>query len=94
LIGTFTLTANGVLTFVAGPRASNLIGVTRSGNVSAVQFTTTVGNIYSVAYTNTLGGPVATWPVDGTTLIGDGNVNTLNHTNTTDNAEFYNITTQ
>ncbi len=94
LIGTFTITANGVLTFVAGPRASNIIGITRSGNVSALQFTTTVGNTYSVAYTNTLGGPVSTWPVDGTMLIGDGNVNTLNHTNTTDNTEFYNITTQ
>jgi len=94
LIGTFTITANGVLTFVAGPRASNIIGVTRSGNVSSIQFTTTVGNTYSVAHTNTLGGPVSTWPVDGTTLIGDGNPNTLNHTNTTDNAEFYNITTQ
>jgi hypothetical protein len=40
-----------------------------------------VGNTYSVAYTNALGGPVSTWPVDAGTLIGDGKVDTLNHTN-------------
>jgi hypothetical protein len=84
LIGTFTITANGALTFVAGPRPSNITAVTRSGNVSTVQFTTTVGNTYSLAYTNVLGGLVATWPVDATTLIGDGNINTLNHTNSSD----------
>ena len=94
LIGTFTITTNGVLTFVAGPRASTINGVRRSGNASAIQFTTTVGNTYSVAYTNTLGGPVATWPVDVTTLVGNGKVNTLNHTNSGDAAEFYRVSVQ
>ena len=93
LIGTFAITTNGVLTFIAGPRAPNVIGITRSGNVSSVRFTTTLGNTYSVSYTNALGGPVSTWPVDGTTLIGDGNVNTLNHTNSS-NAEFYRVSAQ
>jgi len=94
LIGTFTITTNGVLTFVAGPRASTITGVSRSGNASAIQFTTTVGNTYSVAYTNTLGGPVATWPVDVTTLVGNGKVNTLNHTNSGGAAEFYRVNAQ
>jgi hypothetical protein len=94
LVGTFTITANGVLTFVAGPRQSTITGVTHSGNVSGVQFTTTVGNLYSVAYTNALGGPVSTWPVDATTnLVGDGKIDTLNHTST-GNTEFYSIQAQ
>ncbi len=93
LIGTFTITASGVLTFVAGPRASTINGVTHSGNVSTIQFTTTVGNIYSVAYTNASGAAVATWPVDGTTLIGNGKLNTINHTNTS-SAEFFRVRTQ
>ena len=94
LIGTFTITTNGVLTFVAGPRTPNIAGVTRIGNVSAIQFTTTVGNTYSVAYTNQLGAATTTWPVDATTLIGDGKTDTLNHTNSGDAAEFYRVSAQ
>jgi hypothetical protein len=93
LVGTFTITTNGVLTFVAGPRPSDITGVTVSNDVSAVQFTTTVGNHYSVAYTNTLGGAVSTWPVDSNSLIGNGAVNTINHTNNNNGQEFYRIVT-
>ncbi len=92
LIGTFTITSSGVLTFVAGPRQSLVTGVSRSGNVSAIQFTTTVGNQYAVSYTNQLGG-TNTWPVDTTTLTGDGNIDTLNHTNNNLGVEFYRINT-
>jgi hypothetical protein len=94
LIGVFNVATNGVITFVAGPRQSKIISVTRSGNVSAVQFTTTVGNTYSVAYTNQLGAATAAWPVDATTLIGDGRTDTLNHTNSGDAAEFYRVGAQ
>jgi len=94
LIGTFYITGGGTLTFVAGPRASNITGINRSGNVSTVSFTTTVGNIYSVAHTNTLGGPSGAWPVDATTLIGNGRINSINHTNSGGAAEFYRVTTQ
>jgi len=94
LIGTFTITTNGVLTFVAGPRTPNIAGVTRSGNVSSIQFSTTVGNTYSVAYTNQLGAATTNWPVDATTLIGDGKTDTLNHTNSGDAAEFYRVSAQ
>jgi hypothetical protein len=93
LVGTFNITASGTLTFVAGPRASTIAGVSHSGNVSSVQFTTTVGNHYSVAYTNNIESKTA-WPVDANTLIGDGRIDTLNHTNTNQNAEFYRVNTQ
>ena len=93
LVGTFTISASGVLTFVAGPRASTIYNVSRTGNISTVQFTTTVGNIYSLAYTNALGASVADWPVDATTVIGNGRINTINH-NSSDGAEFYKIKTQ
>jgi hypothetical protein len=93
LVGTFTITSNGALTFVAGPRASSIIGVTRSGDVSTVQFTTTVGNTYSVAFTNKLGGATATWPVESSTVTGDGKVNSINHTSSS-SAEFYRVNAQ
>jgi hypothetical protein len=93
LVGTFTITSSGVLTFVAGPRQSVITGVSHSGNVSGVQFTTIVGNQYSVAFTNQLGGNAA-WPVDTTTLTGDGTIDTINHTNTGAGQEFYQINTQ
>jgi hypothetical protein len=93
LIGTFTISAGGVLTFVAGPRPSTIIGVNHSGNISTVQFTTTVGNTYSVVYTNQLGGAAATWPVDATTLVGDGKINAINHTSS-GGAEFYRVNAQ
>jgi hypothetical protein len=94
LVGTFTITTNGVLTFVAGPRSSDITGVSVSNIVSSVQFTTTVGNHYSLAYTNVLGGAVSTWPVDSNSLIiGNGAVNTINHTNNNNRQEFYQIVT-
>jgi hypothetical protein len=93
LVGTFNITTNGALTFVAGPRPSSIVSVALTGNISAVQFTTTVGNTYSVAYTNKLGGAVATWPVDAATVIGNGQIKTINHTNAS-SAEFYRIGTQ
>ena len=93
LIGVFTLGTNGVLKFVAGPRASTVTSVSRSGNISTLQFTTTVGNTYAVAYTNKLGGAAATWPVDTTTLVGNGKPNVLTHTNSS-SAEFYRVTAQ
>jgi hypothetical protein len=95
LIGTFYLATNGVLTFVAGPRASSVAAVNRAGTVSAVQFSTTVGNVYTVAYSSQLGGALSTWTPDPTTLIGNGHLNTLFHTNSSSvTTEFYNIRTR
>jgi hypothetical protein len=93
LVGTFTFDASGDLTFVAGPRASNITAVSRSGNVSTVQFTTTIGNIYSLAYTSQFGGGATSWQVDPYSLVGNGKVNTLSDTNSSD-TELYRIATQ
>ena len=91
LIGVFTVATNGAITFVAGPRHPKITGVTRTGTVSALSFATTVGNTYAVAHTNVLGGALSTWPVDTTTLTGDGYTDTLYHTNS-GAVEFYNVT--
>ena len=93
LIGVFTVAANGAITFVAGPRQSKIVRVTRSGTNSVVQFTTTVGTTYGLAYTNQLGGAASTWPVDATTIVGTGSLNVINHTNSA-TAEFYRVTAQ
>jgi hypothetical protein len=93
LVGTFNITTNGTLTFVAGPRPSTIAGVSVQGNVSSIQFSTTVGNTYAIAYTNALGASVSAWPVDGNTLIGDGRIDTINHTNNNNSQEFYQVET-
>jgi hypothetical protein len=94
LVGTFYITSGGTLTFVAGPRPSTISGISVAGGVSSITFNTTVGNTYSIAYTNALVGPVSTWLVDGNTLVGNGRVNTLNHTNNNNRQEFYQVKTQ
>jgi hypothetical protein len=93
LVGTFTITANGTLTFVAGPQPSAITSVSRSSNVSTVQFTTYVGRPYSIGYTNQLAGTGA-WPVDPTTIVGDGKTDSITHTNNNPGVEFYQINTQ
>ncbi|MEI6075798.1 MAG: hypothetical protein WCS94_09510 [Verrucomicrobiota bacterium] len=93
LVGTIALATDGTLTFVAGPRAATVSGTTRDSNVSAVSFSTTVGNHYSLAFTNQLRAPVSTWPVDSQIVVGNGNVKTINHTNS-GSAEFYRIIAQ
>ncbi len=90
LVGRFELSSSGVLTFIAGPRPASLQGLTRNGNVSTVSFTTTVGNAYTLAHTNRLTAAPGTWPVDTITNIGDGNVDTLTHTNS-GAAELYEV---
>jgi hypothetical protein len=94
LVGTFYITTNGALTFVAGPRPTSITAVSTASGASAVSFNTVVGSVYSLAYTNALGGPISTWPVDATTnVVGNGKINTINHS-TTGKAEFYNIEAQ
>ena len=93
LVGTFTISATGLLTFTAGPRPPSVSNIAHASNVSAIQFATTVGNTYSIAYTNKLGAAISQWPIDPTTLVGDGRTDTLYHTNS-GNVEFYNIQAQ
>jgi hypothetical protein len=88
LVGTFNITANGVLTFVAGPPPSNILGITRSGGTDTVSFTTRVGGNYWLAYTNTLAAPVSSWPLVSGPYPGDGHNDSLTHA-TSDSSGFY-----
>jgi len=78
-IGTFTITAGGGLTFTAGPPPPGITSVSRSGNTSTVSFNTVLSGNYSLIYTNTFGGSSTNWPVVGSSLVGDGNNNSLTH---------------
>jgi hypothetical protein len=89
-IGTFTITAGGVLTFTAGPPQPVVTGVTRSGNTSTVSFSTVLSGNYSLIYTNSLGGSSTNWPVVSNSLVGDGNTNLLTHTSS-DSVGFYKV---
>jgi hypothetical protein len=88
-IGTFTIDNLGNLTFTAGPPTPVVTGITRSGNVNTVSFSTVLSGNYSLIYTNTLGGSTS-WPVVGNSLVGDGNTNWLTHVNN-DDAGFYKV---
>ena len=100
LVGYFELSPSGVLTFTRAsavtppstPPPPTITSITRAGNTSTVSFTTTNGAIYSLYY-NSLAGlsqPVASWPVSGTTVTGDGLVNQLSDI-TTDTNRFYRV---
>ncbi|HEV2694097.1 MAG TPA: hypothetical protein VG347_14470 [Verrucomicrobiae bacterium] len=93
LLGTFTISGTGVLTFTAGPRAPTITTVARSGTISKVTFSTTVGNTYALSFTNKLSGAAKTWPVDVTTIIGNGGLNSISHTNA-GGVEFYQVSAQ
>jgi len=81
-VGQFNITTNGILTFVAGPPAPSIVGITETGNISDVSYTTVVGGHYSLVSTNTLGAPVSQWPVVSGPLPGDGLTDSLTSTNT------------
>jgi hypothetical protein len=80
-VGQFSITADGTLTFVAGPPASSILAITQTGNVSGVSYTTVVGGHYALVSTNTLGAPVSQWPVVSGPIPGDGLNDTLTYTN-------------
>jgi hypothetical protein len=80
-VGQFSITTNGTLTFVAGPPPSSIVGITRTGNVSDVSYTTVIGGHYSLVSTNTLGAPVSLWPVVSGPIPGDGFNDSLTATN-------------
>lgn len=92
-VGTFNITASGVLTFTAGAAtvpSPNITGITRSGDISTVSFTTTVGGNYWLTYTNTLGDSPTNWPVISGPITGDGTGKSLTHTNS-GAAGFYSV---
>jgi hypothetical protein len=80
-VGQFEIATNGTLTFVAGPPASSIVGLTRTGNVDDISYTTVIGGHYSLVSTNTLGAPVSQWPVVSGPIPGDGFNDSLTDTN-------------
>ena len=93
LIGTFGLSAAGVLKFTAGAPEMPLIpshieSIARAGNQNTVSFTTISGATYRLRYTSVLGPLVTAWTILPTTVAGDGSVKTLADT-TTDAQRFY-----
>ncbi len=93
-VGTFTIDASGNLSFTAGPLSvvaqPTILSITRTGSVSAVTFTTTSGGNYWLASSNAFSGDNTTWPIVSGPVAGDGNNQTLNHTNT-DASGFYRV---
>jgi hypothetical protein len=97
IIGTFTLSSGGVLTFnfssgtVAAPVIQNKL-TTRVGTTTTVYFSTVANHIYTLYYTNSTGllAPLSKWPTNTTTIVGNGNVESLTDTTTT-GTRFYKV---
>ena len=95
-VGTFTIGADSSLSFTAGPRVTvvpppTILSITRSAGVSTVSFTTANGGNYWLAFTNSVASGISSnWPVVSGPIGGDGNNQSLNHTNT-DDIGFYRV---
>lgn len=102
LLGTFTLAANGVVTFNTVANTApvpKIVAVTRTGNTSTIYFTTTNTFTYSLYFTNSagLGAATATWAKSASTVTGPGSgvgaTNSIADT-TTDPIRFYRVSAQ
>jgi hypothetical protein len=95
-IGNFSLNPSGVVTFntlSAAPPVPKIVSLVRSGSTDSIYFTTTSGSFtYTLYYTNAAGltAPITNWTSSPTTLIGNGNTNSLSDTSTDAN-RFYRI---
>src|SRR5262249_13148265 len=92
-VGSFTIDVDGTLTFTAGspaPSAPNILGISRADGVSTISFTTAPGGNYWLTYTSTLPGVSTTWPIVSGPIAGDGNNQSLSHTNS-DDTGFYRV---
>jgi len=74
IVGTFSLTASGVLTFTAGsPLVAPRISIARSGGANTITVLATVtGQNYRLRYSNILGPSVSTWSIVGSSIVGNG----------------------
>ena len=88
-VGTFTIDTSGNLTFTAGSPTPVITGIAQTGNTSAISFTTGLSSSYSLEYANDLAGG-GNWSAVGSSLVGDGNTNSLTYTST-DNAGFFRV---
>ena len=94
LIGNFTITAAGVLTFTAGSgtaAAPAITGITRSGGVTTVSFTTATSSYsYSLKYSSVLSTPLASWTTVAGPVAGNSGTQSLTHT-TSGAAGYYRV---
>jgi len=90
IVGTFSLTAAGVLTFTAGAALtpSHIESITRASSLNTITFTTVSGANYRLRYTTTLVPNASTWTIVPGTVAGDGSNKPLTDT-TTDAQRFY-----
>ena len=91
LIGSFTLAADGTLTFQAGPLldATQVTSATLSGGVVSVTFNTKSAVKYRLRYSAQLNGGPNTWTILPHAVAGDGNPQTLQDNPPGDSARFY-----
>jgi len=95
-LGNFSLNASGVVTFntlSTAPPVPKIVSFVRSGSTDSVYFTTTNGSFtYTLYYTNAAGltAPITNWIASPTTIVGNGNTNSLTDTSTDAN-RFYRI---
>lgn len=96
LVGSFTITAAGALTFSSGAAVppTTISAVQRTGTATTVTFNTSAGGTYYLASTNQLGGASSTWPVVAGPLAGDGTSHSLSYTNSATAAYFRVLRTQ
>lgn len=96
-LGSFSLAANGVVTFTAfssAPSAPTLT-ITRSGDDNLISFLSANSGTYTLCFTNSTGltAPVITWPTQLGTITGNGSTKTFTNT-TTDADRFYRVKAQ
>jgi len=99
VLGTFSLSASGVVTYktnsvVVVPPAPNIVSIVRTNGISTISFTTANGAFtYTLYYTNSAGltAPLTSWAASTTTLVGNGNTNSLTDTTAATTNRFYRI---
>jgi len=94
IVGVFTMTSAGVLTFTAGPPPTTIppsqiiLPMTRVGNLNSITFTTVSGANYRLRYTTNFVPHLDTWTILPTSVAGDGSNKTLTDS-TADARRFY-----
>ena len=82
-LGYFQFSASGAMTYVAYPDSIPVIkSISRSGNISTINYTTGIYGNYTLKSTYSLQSPV-TWTTVGTLSTGDANVHTVMDTDAT-----------
>jgi hypothetical protein len=94
-VGTFSIDANGVLTFTAGALAPlvspRITSVTRAGSTATIAFTTTTNGFnYRLRFTTALGTSITNWTILAPSLVGNGLTNSLQDTSSSSN-RFYGV---